>query len=323
MVFSAFVARRELLRDGRRCPFGADHRLALLVRRDGAPGVRGTVAPAAHVDRPRGRRRRRGRARRHGIPAVGHARGDHQHRRAAPSDPRCSSPSISASRSAPCRGTCSTSSSSAAVQPGWPLRCTARPRVSTRSRSTRTSTGGPGECELAHRELRRFSERHLGRGAHVTRRDPGATTRRAAQLTVRGRWPPRRRWLPRDRARGRQRDPVPVRRRRLGRALPTTPDRRSRTLRGRRRLLRRHRSRGSHRATAQPVIVVGGGNSAGQAAIYLAQQGSRRVDRHPRAPISRTACRTTSSSASTPTHGSRSSSPPRCARSPAVTTSRP
>ena len=63
-------------------------------------------------------------------------------------------------------------------------------------------------------------------------------------------------------------------------------------LRGRRRLLRGDRPRGPC-MRRHPVVVVGGGNSAGQAAIYLGAE-QLRVSRSPSAAMtSPTACRTT------------------------------
>ena len=52
----------------RRCACGADHRLPLLERSDGVALVRGPVSSPAHVDRHRGRERRRRHARGHGVP---------------------------------------------------------------------------------------------------------------------------------------------------------------------------------------------------------------------------------------------------------------
>ena len=67
------------------------------------------------------------------------------------------------------------------------------------------------------------------------------------------------------------------------------------------------------------VLVVGGGNSAGQAAIFLSQQGSR-VRWSSGGPTSARRCLATSSTASTPTRASRSWPAPRCARWPAAPT---
>ena len=53
-IFSAFVARRELLRTGEGRAVRADHRLPLLARSDGVARVRGAVSCPTHVDRHRG-----------------------------------------------------------------------------------------------------------------------------------------------------------------------------------------------------------------------------------------------------------------------------
>ena len=71
------------------------------------------------------------------------------------------------------------------------------------------------------------------------------------------------------------------------------------------RLLRRHRA-GSPPMRGDPVVVVGGGNSAGQAAVFLADQGSPVTRGHPRRRTSARACPATSSTAWNPTPASRS-----------------
>ena len=68
---TVFERVRRAARDtAQRCRRGRDpyHRLAVLARGDGAPLVREPQSPAAHVDRPRGSRRRAGVPREHRRP---------------------------------------------------------------------------------------------------------------------------------------------------------------------------------------------------------------------------------------------------------------
>ena len=185
MIFRAFVARRELLRAGRGRGRDPHHRFALLARGDRAARVREPLAPPAHVDRPRGRRRP-GRAARE------------PRRRAEATRPVVITPTAVLRRPTP---------GEFAEHLGLTYR--PDPRLGLRSRRRRHRAGRsrgrgvrrvgrarhdlarrgrdrrPGRIELAHRELRRLPERHLGRGAHAARRDPGAcgsargSTRRA------------------------------------------------------------------------------------------------------------------------------------------------
>ena len=167
------------------------HRFAVLGRRDGAAGVRRTVAPSAHVDRYRGRRRCRRAARDMGF------RPSHTpvvvttHRSAAAPDPRRARRAprahVPARARVPVRPRRRRQRTGRARRRG--LR---RVRRARHALARRRRHGRPGGRELAHRELRRLPERHLGRGAHVTRRDPGATARSSAQRAVRGRRPARR-----------------------------------------------------------------------------------------------------------------------------------
>ena len=80
--------------------------------------------------------------------------------------------------------------------------------------------------------------------------------------------------LPRGGAGRRQRGGVPGGDRGLRGPLPAPRGGRPGALRGGRRLLRGHRP-GGPPVHGVAVVVVGGGNSAGQAALYLAQQGSQ------------------------------------------------
>ena len=73
------------------------------------------------------------------------------------------------------------------------------------------------------------------------------------------------------------------------------------------RLLRRHRARSPSCAPGSRCVVVGGGNSAGQAAMFLAEQRHHGVHRRP-ATAGRDHVARTSSTGSTPTLGSRSTS---------------
>ncbi len=279
-IFSAFVARRERLRHGRGRACRTDRRLAVLARGDGAARVRGAIPRAAHVDRCRGRGRRRRPARRHGIPAARHAGGDHAR-------PACCAIRHPGEFAAHLGLTFH-------AQPGFifdlvvvgsgPAGLSAAVYGASEGLSTvsldAVSTGGQAGASSRIENYVGFPNGISGEELASARGDPGATARRALERAVRGRRAARRGRLPGDRARGRQRDPVPHGDRRVRGSLPTARRRRPRTLRRRRRLLRGDRPRGAdlHRS---PVIVVGGGNSAGQAAIYLVAAGQSGVDRDP------------------------------------------
>ena len=124
----AFFARRELLRpgEGARAMRIIGSRFSAEAMALRAFAARSRLA--AHVDRRRGRGRRRRAARGHGLPAARHARCDHPDRQCCATRRPGSSPSISASRSIRSRVTCSTSWSSGAVRRASRPRSTARPK---------------------------------------------------------------------------------------------------------------------------------------------------------------------------------------------------
>ena len=227
---------------------------------------------------------------------------------------RASSPSTSGSRSSRRPGTCSTSSSSAAGRPGWRPRSTAHRRASTRSRSTPSAPAGRRARARGSRTTSGFPNGISGE--ELTSRTAMQAQRLGArlELTVRGRRSPRR---------------VRVPRRSCSRTAARCPRAAVIIASGARyqRLavddLERFEGAGVYYAATElevrlcagsPVVVVGGGNSAGQAALSLAQRGSAQCRSRSGATTSRTACRATSSNASTPTRASRCSPAPRCAR---------
>ena len=222
-----------------------DHRLALLARGDEPARVRRALASRAHVDRPRGRRGRRGAARaRMGLrpqdtPVVITPTGIL--RRATPASfaehlgltfqPK---PGYIFDLVVVGSGPAGLAAAVYGASEGLQHRLPGR-------RHHRRS----GRLELAHRELRRLPQRHLRRRPHLQSRRAGDATRRATERAVRGRGAARRGELPRGRPQRRQRDPHARGDRRLRRALPTPGRRGSGALRGRRRLLRGHRPRGA------------------------------------------------------------------------------
>ena len=96
---------------------------------------------------------------------------------------------------------------------------------------------------------------------------------------------------PRRPARGRPRGRRPRGRARDRRRLPAPAGRRPRRVRGHQRLLRRRPARGASAAARTRVGVVGGGNSAAQAAIWLARGGALVTLLHRRADLSETMSR--------------------------------
>ena len=259
---------------GRRGAGGADHRLAVLERGDGAASVRDPRPARAHLDRPRGRRRRRRAAREHG-PAPGrHAGRHHTDRGCSGTRLRASSPSTSASRSTSVPGyvfdlvvvgTGPAGLAAAVYGASEGLDTVSLDAVGTGGQAGASSrienyvgfpNGISGE-ELVVRAA--IQAQRLGARLNAPCEVAGLRTEHG---------------VPRGRAGRRQRDPVPRGHRRVGRPLPATGGRRPRAVRGRRRLLRRHRPRGPHLQRVD-VIVSAAATPPGQAAIYLAQQGSR------------------------------------------------
>ena len=101
-----------------------------------------------------------------------------------------------------------------------------------------------------------------------------------------------------------------------GRRLPPARRRRLRAVRGPRRLLRGDADRGAA-VPRRHVVVVGGGNSAGQAAVYLSSQAVASVSRDPRRTTCTRTCRLTWPGASSRRRTSRCFSTPRCGGWPA------
>ena len=187
MIFSAFVARREILRAGRGRACRADHRLAVLARGDGAARVRRPVRAPAHLDRHRGRGRRRRDARRawgsaaRTRPVVITTTGVLRHPTPGEFAEHLGltfhpAPGYMFDLVVVGSGPAGLAAAVYGASEGLDT-------VSLDARRHRR----PGRRELAHRELRRVPERHLRRGARVARRHPGAAARRAPELAVRGR----------------------------------------------------------------------------------------------------------------------------------------
>ena len=110
-----------------------------------------------------------------------------------------------------------------------------------------------GGDELAHRELPRLPDRHLRAGLDVARFDPGPEVRRADHEPLCSRVAGRGRRASRVQPCRRHADRSASDRCRYRRALSKAADRRSRTLRDGRRLLRSDRARGATVRRSSPV----------------------------------------------------------------------
>ena len=276
LIFRAFVARRELLRTGDGAARHPDHRLSLLTGGDGAARFRRTR---------RGSRTRGSISRTSTTPPCSW--------RASALRPRDVPVVITPDRACCARATPGEFAQHLGLTyravpglPGRPRRRRHRPgrtggrglrrvaKGSTPSRSTR-SRRRPGRRELAHRELRRLSR--TASRARISSRAPRSRRMRLgarlnAPCEVGGLRIEQR--LPRRRARRRQRDPDPRGDRRdRARGTGGSTSTISNASRARASTTPPPTSRPVP-ARAASVVVVGGGNSAGQAAIYLAQQGS-------------------------------------------------
>ena len=84
-IFSALLARREVLRSGEGAQAIPHRRLEVLARGDEPAGIRRALASSARLDRCRGRRGSRRTTREHGARPTGHPGGDHRHGDPAPS----------------------------------------------------------------------------------------------------------------------------------------------------------------------------------------------------------------------------------------------
>ena len=78
-IFSALVARREILRSGARSPGDPHHRVTIFARGDEPAVLCRALAARPHVDRRRGLPRRRGPPQQHERAPAGYAGGDHPH----------------------------------------------------------------------------------------------------------------------------------------------------------------------------------------------------------------------------------------------------
>ena len=198
-IFSALVARREILRSGAGCSGDQDHRLALLARGDEPALVCRALADPAHtwidleqaddVDTLLVK---------HGSQLTGHPRGDH---------PRGDAAARHAATFAEQLGL------TFQPVPGFifdlivvgsgPAGLAAAVYGASEGLSTvclDSVTGRwSGRVELADRELRGIPQRHLRRRPRRPRCRAGDATWGAAELAVRGRRPARRRKLPRSR----------------------------------------------------------------------------------------------------------------------------
>ena len=188
------------------------------------------------------------------------------------------------------------------------VRRAARPRV-----LDAVATGGQAATVVPHRELPRLPGRHLRRRAGRAGGDPGREVRRRTPGTRRGDQPgatPTASYVVRlDDGEPCHR---PHRPRRHRRPLPQARRAPARGVRGIERLLRGHGAWRRGRAGTTRSAVVGGGNSAGQAALFLAEHARCGAAAHPwRRP--RPTCPATSPTGSTRTAGSRCSCTPRCA----------
>ncbi len=187
-IFRAFVNRRDLLRIGEGAAAIRIIGSRFSPEATALRVVRGPLAPAAHVDRPR----RRPPTRPCCSPSVGartegRARRRDADRDVAPADTGRvrASPRHDVSRRRPARS--STSSSSAPVRPGWRRRSTARRKGSTRSRSTPSRSAARPARARASRTTSASRTGCPARRSTQTRRDPGHAARRAAQRAVRSR----------------------------------------------------------------------------------------------------------------------------------------
>ena len=277
ILMRAFILRRvELIARG----FGdvvAD-RLDALRRHAARQGVPDPQRPSAHLHRPRSRRRTRrscsiaSTSPRPTCPVL-ICRGD---ARAAQSRAISRSPSASASTTPSIRRTCATWSSSAPVRRGWRPRCTAHPRGSTCSCSRPNAPGGQaGSSSRIENYLgfptgisgQELAGRAYAQAQKFGARDHDREGRDASSPATASRTP----------CRSTTGSRVPARARRSSRRAPSTGSRRSTTC-------SQFEGAGvyygatpmeAQLCVGEEVIVVGGGNSAGQAAVFLAQTAKR------------------------------------------------
>ena len=162
--------------------------------------------------------------------------------------------------------------------------------------------GGQAGSQFADRELPGLPDRDLGRRPDPAGARAGGEVRRAPQ-SARARPPALREEAGHLVVRSRRRDRGGRSRRdrRHRRPLPATRCDPPRTTSNAKACTTRPpRWRPAECATS-PVVVAGGGNSAGQAAVFLAESGQSGHRRHPRARPEQRACPATSSTGSTPT----------------------